>query len=364
MPDTPEKPRRRILLLITDLEIGGTPTVVRELATRLNDPPNVVVEVACLKPWGPVADQLRDAGIEVTAFDARRPWSLLRTVKRLRRHVEEKRFDAVLSFLVHANAIAAMALKRLPHVRLIQSIQTTQPHPRWHWRLQGLVQARAERIVVPSRAIVAAAGERSGIPAGRFVVIPNAIDPDAFPRANVFRGDITRAGFLGRIDPVKRVSVAIRAADLVRDLPARLFIFGGGPGAAALAGELDKYAGVVHYVGPVAHPREAFAQIDLLMLPSIGEGFGLVLIEAMAAGVPVVASAAGAIPEIVRHEQNGLLVDVSPHDAEGFAAAIRRLKQDDALRDRLIANALADVRWHYTWDIVLPQYQALLGIDG
>lgn len=351
---------RRILLLITDLEIGGTPTVVRELATRLNDPPGVVVEVACLKRWGPVADQLRDAGISVTAFDATGVFSLPGTIKRLRRLVLGQEIDTVVSFLVHANAIAATALKRLPNVRLFQSIQTTQPKPKWHWRLQGRIHWRAERIVVPSHAIVCAAGDRSGIPADRFVVIPNAIDPDGFPRAAVFQSNVTRLGFLGRIDPVKRVSVAIQAAELARDLPARLFIFGGGPGAAALVGQLDAHAGVAHYVGPVAHPREALSKIDVLVLPSIGEGFGLVLIEAMAAGVPVIASAAGAIPEIIRHEHNGLLVDVSPGDAQGFADAIRRLRDDVALRDRLIANALADVRWHYTWDIVLPQYRTLL----
>ena len=62
---------RRILLLITDLEIGGTPTVVRELAVRLHDPPGVHVEVACLSKWGAVAEQLREAEIEVTALNAR-----------------------------------------------------------------------------------------------------------------------------------------------------------------------------------------------------------------------------------------------------------------------------------------------------
>jgi hypothetical protein len=52
--------QRRILLLITDLEIGGTPSVVRELAIRLHDPPRVVVDVACLSAWGPTADQIQE----------------------------------------------------------------------------------------------------------------------------------------------------------------------------------------------------------------------------------------------------------------------------------------------------------------
>ena len=70
---------RRILLLITDLQIGGTPTVVRELACRLHHPPEVQIEVACLAAWGEVADQLRAAGIPVTALGARniaRTWGI------------------------------------------------------------------------------------------------------------------------------------------------------------------------------------------------------------------------------------------------------------------------------------------------
>src|SRR5438552_11268935 len=98
---------RRILLLITDLEIGGTPTVVRELATRLNAPGQCDVEVACLAMWGPVADQLRDAGIVVTAFKARGSVDFFSARRQLARLIIEGAIDTVLSFLVHANAVAA-----------------------------------------------------------------------------------------------------------------------------------------------------------------------------------------------------------------------------------------------------------------
>src|SRR4051812_17014312 len=93
---------RRILLLITDLEIGGTPTVVRELAVRLNAPPAVEIDVACLKGWGPVAGQLRDAGINVTALGASRPWHLPAAVRAVRRLVLGRGIDTVFSFLIHA----------------------------------------------------------------------------------------------------------------------------------------------------------------------------------------------------------------------------------------------------------------------
>ena len=219
---------RRILLLITDLEIGGTPTVVRELAMRLK--PDVEIQVACLKGWGPVADQLRAAGISVTAFDVQRAMQLRAAVRRLRELVRDRGIDTVFSFLVHANVVAAAASKRLPGVRFLQSIQTVQPHPRWHWLAQRWAARRAERIVVPSSAIATFAGRRSGIAAGKFVVIPNAVDPAAFPRVEVFREPVIRAGYLGRLDPAKSPELllaALRAAGM--EEKAELHYFGDGP---------------------------------------------------------------------------------------------------------------------------------------
>src|SRR5437762_3146859 len=153
---------RRILLLITDLERGGTPTVVRELATRLNAP-GVSVEVACLARWGPVADELRDRGIVVTAFNARGASDFVSARRQLVRLVLEGGIDTVLSFLIHANAVAAAAAPRCPDVRFLQSIQTTQAKPRWHWWLQRYIHARASKIVVPSPTVARVAHERSGI---------------------------------------------------------------------------------------------------------------------------------------------------------------------------------------------------------
>jgi len=151
---------RRILLLITDLEIGGTPTVVRELATRLNDPPNVVVDVACLKRRGPVADQLQAAGVDVTSFDAAHAWQLPATVRRLRELVRQRNIETVFSFLIHANTIGALASREMPGVRFLQSIQTVQPRPRWHWWVQRHVHQRADKVVGPSTA-VACPGSRT-----------------------------------------------------------------------------------------------------------------------------------------------------------------------------------------------------------
>jgi glycosyltransferase involved in cell wall biosynthesis len=352
---------RRILLLITDLQIGGTPTVVRELATRLNAAGGTSVDVACLSPMGPVGEQLRAAGVAVHALDARGPRDLARTVSRLRKLIRANAYDTIFSFLVHANVVAALAGRPLPGVRLLQSIQTTQPRPRWHWVAQRIAARAAERIVVPSPSVAAVAEQWARVPREKIDVIPNAIDLDAFAglTSNPRTDGVKRIGFIGRLDPIKRVPLLVAS---LAELPAewRLDIFGEGQERStierAIAGRSLQDRVTLH--GPIDRPQSALSQIDVLVLPSLAEGFGLVLIEAMAAGVPVVAANVAGIRDVVRDGENGLLVD--PTDPHALAAAIVRATTDQ--RARLVANGRVAARDRYGWSNVLAAYQRLLGI--
>lgn len=353
--------RRRILLLVTDLQIGGTPTVVRELALRLRSD-DVHVEVACLAKWGPTATVLREGGVEVTPFDARGSRDFFRAVRRLRMLVKNHSIDTVVSFLVHANVVAHRALGRQKNVRLFQSIQTVQPRPRWHWVAQRFAAKSAERVVVPSAAIAEFAGHRSGIPANRFVVIPNAVDPAEFGQNEVFHRIPMRAGYIGRLDPMKRPAALLPAAKVLHD-QLTLTYFGDGPANAALKAEVEALgiASVVRFAGFAASSPSVLSQLDVLWLASPVEGFGLVLIEAMAAGVPVVALRAGGTRDVLLSNENSLTTD-DPGDWPFFATATRRLRDDSALRARLIAGGLRTVRERFTWAKVLPQYRALLDL--
>ena len=350
---------RRICLFLTDLEIGGTPTVVRELATRLHKPPHVEIEVASLKPAGPVADQIKAAGIAVTSFNVTRPSQLFSAARQLRELVATHQIDTVFSFLIHANVVSGLAAKKLPQVRFLQSIQTVQPRPRWHWWAQRWGARRAEKIIAPSTAVVRAAESRSGIAVSKCVVIPNAIDLADFPRVEVFQPNRPlRAGYLGRLDPAKDPALlleAFRSADMN---DAELHYFGDGPARRSLekaAGKMPR----VRFHGAVPRPQDALKQMDVLWLPSKVEGFGLVLIEAMASGIPVVAIKAGGVTDIVTHEEDGLLADpASPHRT--FAQSLLLLRDNPTLRKELIQSALQTVQQRFTWEKVLPQYHQLL----
>jgi len=366
----------KILLLITDLEIGGTPTVVRELAIRLNrknaDGAGGVT-VACLSRWGPVADQLREAGVPVVAFEATGAANLFGTTRRLVSLIHRERFDVVFSFLIHANLVASLASPFYPGVRFLQSIQTTQPTPRWHWRLQSMVHHAAERIVVPSPSAAQAAMEWADVPPEKIVVIPNAVECECASGAGgppvsslSIEKDHGRAarttstiGFIGRLDPIKRIADLLQAVALLDDR-FTVELFGEGEDRPRIESEIARLhlesRAILH--GPIASPNDALRSIDVLVVPSAAEGFGLVLIEAMAAGVPVVATDVPGIRDVVKNEVTGLLVPVA--SPIKLAAAIGRIVDDGVLRDRLIAAACIDVQARFSWDVVLPKYKMLL----
>ena len=350
-----------LALIITDLQIGGTPTVVRELAMRL---PASVISLA---PDGPVSEQLRAAGRPVYSLELSSSIALPLAIGRLARLIRQEKFDTVLSFLIHANTVAAGASRFCRGTRFLQSIQTTQPTPRWHWKLQSLVHHAAENIVVPSPSVVEAAMKWSSIPREKFVVIPNAVDVSSFsrltsdgngPQAGRLNEEKRRIGFIGRLDPIKRIDDLIEAMVMLPDH--RLEIFGEGSERPRLEKLIiqRRFNDRVILHGAIADPKDALDQIDILVLPSSAEGFGLVLIEAMAAGVPVVATNVPGIRDVVRDNETGLLVPVNAPLA--IAEAVKRLA-DSTLRERLVANAMNDVSARYSWSTILPRYRALLG---
>jgi glycosyltransferase involved in cell wall biosynthesis len=356
---------RRILLLVTDLEIGGTPTVVRELATRLAADASAHVHAACLGRFGPVARQIAEAHLPVSAFDGHSWRQFPSILRRLLNLIDREGIDTIFSFLVHANAVAAAAALARPQVRLLISIQGALPRPRWHWGLHRLIHHAAQTVVVPTKSAAAAAMRWSGIPRHKLAVVPNAVDPASFSGISPPAPDQRPCpiGFLGRLDPVKRLGDLIQATALLKGR-VHLHVFGDGADRAAAEAQIAALGvgNLVTLHGAVDHPRRALERVAVLVLPSEAEGFGLVLIEAMAAGVPIVATDVPGIRDVVVHGESGLLVPV--RSPPRLAAAIESLIEDRALRQRLTARGVAQVRERFSWEPVMAQYRRLLHIRG
>jgi glycosyltransferase involved in cell wall biosynthesis len=349
--------QRRILLLVTDLRIGGTPTVVRQLAIRLGSHPDFHVHVACLDRWGPVADQLRDRGIPVTALNACGGLDL-RIVFRLIRLIRRENIDTVFSFLVHSNTVAALASPFVRDVRFLQSIQTTQPKPRWHWIVQRAIQHAAERIVVPSSSVADAATQWAAVEPNKILVIPNAVEIDDFagkPR----EASGKRIGFIGRLDPIKRIEDLVTALSLLQ-ADYTLDIFGEGGQRDQIQSTISRLGleGRAVLRGEIAGSALLLGKIDVLVLPSDAEGFGLVLIEAMAAGVPVIGTNVPGIRDVIEDGVSGLLVPA--RNPRALANAIETILNDPLPREKLVKGGSDRVRKNYDWSVQINSYRNLL----
>jgi phosphatidylinositol alpha-mannosyltransferase len=231
------------------------------------------------------------------------------------------------------------------------------------------VWARLRVRIAVSEAAARFVGSRFGDGA---LVIPNGCDVDAFamaePREGLPAG--RRMLWVGRLDEQKGFPVAVRAFEtLGAELPDLIFrVIGDGRDRSAVSSLHEATRSRVSMVGSVAHHDlpSHFAGADVFVAPALGqESFGMVLVEAMAAGVPVVASDIPGYREVVRHDVDGILVP--PGDPTALAEAVRRVLADSALATRL-REAGRKRAERYRWDAVIDEieiaYEQALGTAG
>ncbi|MGH8776836.1 MAG: glycosyltransferase family 4 protein [Jiangellaceae bacterium] len=195
-------------------------------------------------------------------------------------------------------------------------------------------------------------------------VLPSGVVPQAFDSTTPY-GPISaipgpRVLFLGRLHAQKQVDVLVRAAAYLPQ--AQVVLVGDGPHRMSLE-RLARQAGVVervHFVGFVPHqdvPAVLLAA-DVLVMPSRYEELGTAMLEAMQAGVPIVASDTGGIPAVITHEHNGLLVP--PGDPLALVDAVDRLLADRAFASALASAARVDVG-RYDWTVLARRVLDIYG---
>ncbi|MBV9206022.1 MAG: glycosyltransferase [Actinobacteria bacterium] len=220
---------------------------------------------------------------------------------------------------------------------------------------EGGVLARADTVIALTRE-AADRLRRDGLPDSRIRVIPPGFDPglftevtpDPFPQL-----PRPRVAYVGRIAPQKDVGTLVEAFGRVRG-QACLLIVGDGPGRRAAEQRAAPLAGQVHFTGFLPHAMvpAVLRHVDLLVLATRYEELPSVLVEGMAAGLPVVASRVGGIPALVDHDVNGLLVP--PGDAAALAGAIDRILAEPGTAARLAAAA-RDTAERYAWPALARQ---------
>jgi glycosyltransferase involved in cell wall biosynthesis len=313
---------------------------------------------------------LVDLGMPITGEGFGKP-ATLRGLWRSAGFYRRLKPDAVFSAPDFANLITALALtlgfskaRFYPSFHAAAALKTRQLGSNIAGLLYGLVAARATKAVAVSSGVGRDIARR-GVPDDKIAVIYNPLPPAITRPAQPYswQADIDAMGdgpviaTAGRLVAVKDHKTLIRAfAELLQSRPARLVIFGEGPLLGELREETEAIgiASRVLFAGYVNDPAACYAAADLFVLSSTSEGFGNVLIESMAAGVPVVSTDAPHGPrEILADGKFGTLVPVG--NAEALAVAMAAML-DNPTSENVLKGRAADFEVERIGD----QYEALV----
>jgi glycosyltransferase involved in cell wall biosynthesis len=331
-----------------------------ELVRRL-DPARWTVHVAAFRLDGPWYGRADAHAASVTEFPVRsfRSPALPGHVRAFARWCRTHRLALVHAATLSGNlfGLAGAALARVP-VRIGSQRGYDYDRSRTERLLQRAAYATAHRIVSNSAA-VADHFASHGIPRDRFVIIPNGVAPSPFPRRPIIA--VRRITMIGTLRTVKGHDVLIDAAPalLARHPRIHFEIVGGGPllGALRERTEARGVAAAFTFHGHREDVAERVAESDIVVMPSRSEGLPNAILEAMAAGRAVVASAVGGIPEVIQDGATGILVPAGDPDA--LAQAIGGLADDPGRADAIGVAARAAAESTFSYDRMVQSYEQL-----
>jgi glycosyltransferase involved in cell wall biosynthesis len=351
-----------VVLMLTSFDVGGTERQMVELAKRL-DPSRFRPRLACFHKRGRLLADVPER-IPIREFPLQgfaRPAALVQLVA-FAAWCRSIGADVVHTCDLYANifgltgAVLAGVPVRVANRREILTGDKSKAQlgaQRWAYK--------AAHAVVANSGAARHQLVREGVGADRLHLICNGLDVTHFTPGAEPRRPIRRILMVANLRPEKGQDTLLAAAPtiLARHPDATFTFAGDGPRRDALetlTRALD-LTGRVTFLGEVPDVAPLLAESDLFVLPSRSEAFPNALIEAMASASPVVASAVGGIPEVVRPGVNGLLIP--PDDAGALADAVLALMDDPPRAAALGRAARADVERHYTIDRMVEQFERL-----
>ena len=359
----------RILQILPELKVGGVETGTIDFAKYLlkHNHHSVVVSNG-----GALVQELEEEGIKHYELPVHKKnfFIMLRSIKTLEKIIKEERVD-----IVHARSrvpawIAYFACRRA------KAAFITTCHGYYGAHIFSKVMSWGKLTIVPSEVIGRHMIEDFGMPAEDIRCIPRSVDVQKFdgPRDTHRPKSQFVVSMIGRITPLKGHSFFLKAmAKVIRTMPyVKIWIIGDVPSEKeSYRDELQvlvRRLGLADYVEFLGSRRDIpqlLASIDCLVLSTITEeAFGRVILEAQAAGVPVVATQVGGVVEIIDDGTTGLLV--LPKDTDAMANAVMRILKDKKLAESLVAAARKKIQEKFTLEHMASQtikaYEELLKI--
>jgi glycosyltransferase involved in cell wall biosynthesis len=320
----------------------------------------------CCRPGTEVGDRAAEMGIPVKLIPFGSDFSLF-NILRLWLFMRRHRIDVVLTNMDKELRIGGVAA-RLANVPAIIPRRGIDYPLKDRWRYRFAYNILATHIIANSQATKRTLLRRAPwLNPDRVEVIYNGIDPSRFntPTGRDLRREwgiddgTPLLGFVGQLDERKGIGVLLTAFRVImQTIPtARLVMVGRGPLQEMVESEIKMFGWQDAIILPgfeddIASVMQA---IDVLLLPSYWEGFGIVLIEAMAAGKPAISTLTSSMPEIVADGETGFLIE--PGDAEALAQRSVELLKDGALRKRFGAAAQQRVRDLFTLDNMISRLE-------
>lgn len=360
-----------ILHLIDTTGPGGAETVFINLLRELEK--SEYRSVVVLRGEGWVADQVRKLGLEPRMVDSKGSFNLGYLLG-LRRLVKSEGVALIHSHLLGSNVYGALLamICRLPMIATFHGAVDVASGERLLRTKFSIIGLGASAIVCVSKRLQQELSERSPLPSRKLRLIYNGVDPEQFnqpPSGNLKQElelpDQARLVVsIGNIRPAKGYEYLIEAAcDLVQSDPDTHFVVVGHQ-KKALFDQLQAQIAEspvkpnVHFLGFREDVGDILRQADIFLLPSVSEGFSISTVEAMMAGVPVIATRSGGPEEIITHEEDGLLIPAK--DPGAIVGAISVLR-DQSLRQRLVNKALETANDRFSLFSMLAGYIKLYG---
>ncbi len=363
----------RVAHCVSTMRVGGTELNAARTIDRL-DRTRFEPIVLTLEESGPLFARYRDANVPVVTFPLSNLYgpAAVRQALRLARFLRDARVDIVHAHDLYANMFVALPARLAGVKALLMSRRWWQTFPQTKHRIANRFAYKvAHRVLANSPSVARSLVASDGVSPDRITVVPNFVDEAAFVAPSQSRHPLLDelgiprgapvVGIVARLDPIKEHETLLRAAAILTATWPSLHIVIVGDGENRLS--LERLCGVlglrhrVHFAGYRSNAPNLNHAFDIAVLCSRSEGFPNTLVEAMAAGRPVVASNVGGNADAVTHGETGFLVAAG--DAPAFARALDVLLADPLLAHRLGDAGRRRARAEFNATVALSRLEAL-----